>query len=263
MTLDAETSAAYYQALQLPPGSSAEQIHAQYRVLAKRYHPDRNPHRREWSEEHLRRLNEAYHALADADAPPPLSAAPPPPAAWGQSAKAGPEPPLRPPLARRVLRYSAVVGLVCAVSVAYSTWSQSLPLSPVPVPSAVPSAPPPAAPAPPPARGEQAMLTAKFSAESVGVDDLVARASLLVARVNAESQHAPGSRRPQKSEQLAADVLELSHLQHFVRSGLEDLQTPTLQDLHRAKAADLQLALFQLKRQQHLVSAEVASFPIR
>lgn len=263
MTLDSETSAAYYEALQLPPGSSAAQIHAQYRFLAKRYHPDRNPHRREWSEEHLRRLNEAYHALADVDALSPPSAAPAPPAASPPSAKAEPEPVLRPRLGRRVLRYLAVVGLVCGVSVAYSTWSQSLPLSPAPVPSAAVPAPLPAAPAPPPAEGEQAALTAKFSAESVGVNDLVARASLIVTHVNAESQHAPGSRRPQKSELLAADLLELSRLQQSVRTGLEDLGTPTTPDLHRTQVADLQLALFQLARQQHLVNAETASFPAK
>jgi len=263
MTLDAETSAAYYEALQLPPGSSPQQIHAQYRHLAKLYHPDRNPHRREWSEGQLRRLNEAYHALAESSAllPPPAAAAPPIPPP--QHAPVRPEPAPRPRLGRRILRYGAVVGVVCAASIAYANWPQSLPMPTAPQTSAALSPSPPAALPNLPADGEQAVLTEKFSTENVGIDDLVTRASLLVAQVNAEMQHAPQSRRPQKAEQLAADALELSRLQRSVRAGLEDLRTPTSQDLHRTQVADLQVALFQLGRQQRLVDAETASFPVK
>ncbi len=280
MTLDAETSASYFETLQLTPGSSPQQIHAQYRHLAKLYHPDRNPDRRAWSEERLRRLNEAYHGLADTH-----TASPPPagfagPAAWPQSAPVEPEHSLRPRVLRRVLRYLAIVGLVCGVSVAYSNWSQSpqgmtaAPVTNVAPPPAVsiepPAALPPASPdtpavppVKPPGQGQEAALSARFGVEDVGVDAAVLRAAQIVRRVNAETQRAPQSRRTQKAEQLAADALELSRLQHSIRSGLHDLRAPTTQDLHRGQIADLQLALFQLARQQHLVTDEVAAFPAK
>lgn len=285
MTPDAQTSADCLEALQLPPGSSAQQIHAQYRRLAKQYHPDRNPHRREWSEERLRRLNAAYHALAEAGAAQaPFAssagaaqapaAAPSPPASWPQSAPAVPEQPLRGRAARRVLRSLAVVGLVCGASVAYSNWQQPppMPLAPdsgaafslsPPAAPAGPLVPSPAAPALPPVRAKPAALAAKFAEEGIKVDASVARAKRIVGHVDAELQHAPQSRRPQRAEQLAADALELSRLQQSIRSGLEDLRAPNSSDLRRIQAAYLQLALFQLKRQQHLVNAETASFPAK
>lgn len=149
MTPDTDIAAGHLDTLHLPPGSSAPQIRAQYRRLAKMYHPDRNPHRRAWSEEQSRRLNEAYHALthpadafgdfASAPASANLASAPasidpadnparapmPDATARPPSAPAAPQPP---PLgARRLLRSAALVGLVCVGSIAYSTWSQSSP----------------------------------------------------------------------------------------------------------------------------------------
>jgi len=263
MTLDAETFASYYAALQLPPGSSAEQLHAQYRRLAKRYHPDRNPHRREWSEQQLRRLNEAYHALADPRALLPPSAAPAPPAARPQNAPAAPEQSARPRLGRRLLRYAALVGGVCAISIAYSNRPQS-PQMTSPMQTGVALSPPPAAvPSSPPAEHDQAMPPEKSGTENSGAADSVARASLIVTHVNAEMQHAPQSRRPQRAEQLAADVLELSRLQQSIRTSRAELRRPTTRDLHRTQVADLRLALFQLERQRRLVNAETASFPAK
>lgn len=284
MTLDAQTYAACYDALQLPPGSSPQQIRAQYRRLAKAWHPDRNPQRREWSEEHLRRLNEAYHVLTHAQAAPPppftgADAAPPSAPAHGVPSSlrppAAPERPARLPTPRRALRYAALVGVVCAASVAYSNWPQSPQMMPAPTsrapapfsPPALSSAASPPQPSPlsaaSPAPPSQASLEARFAASAANVDYSLARASQIVSRVNAALQHAPQSRRPQRAEQLAADALELRRLQHSVRAALEDMPAAASPDLQRTQIADVQLALFQMARQQHLVNAEVAAFPVK
>ncbi len=263
MTLDADTFARYYEALQLPPDSSPQQIRAQYRHLAKLYHPDRNPHRREWSEQQLRRLNEAYHALSGSRAVLPPPAVPAPPAAGPQAPRRRPEQAVRPRFGCRLVRYLAVVVVVCVISIAYSNLPQSLQTTTGPESSAAVSSSPSAAPITPPDDEDKAVPTAKFSAEDSSVDASVARASQVVAHVDAETEHAPQSSRPQRAEQLAADVLELSRLQQSVRTGREELRTPTSQDLHRTQVADLQLALFQRERQQHLVDAETASFPVK
>ncbi len=255
MTPDADLSTNYHEALQLPPGSTAEQIHAQYRRLAKKYHPDRNPHRREWSEQQLRRLNEAYHALS---APVATNTG-----TQGTGAAPAPVSPALPHLWRRAVRYLAVAGIVCAAGVAYTDWSQSLPIRSSPDVSMAQTPQPPVAPAVSPGGTDQASLAAKFAEKNSGVDLLASRASQIVAHVNAEPLPASQSRRPQKAEQLAADVLELTRLQQSIRSGLVLLRTPTTDDLHRTQVADLQLALFQLDRQQRLVNAETVSFPAK
>ena len=54
----------YYEVLGIPRGADPETIHRAYRRLAQRWHPDRNPHDPRASEM-FRRLNEAYHVLAD------------------------------------------------------------------------------------------------------------------------------------------------------------------------------------------------------
>jgi curved DNA-binding protein CbpA len=54
----------YYQVLELPRGSSAEEIKASYRRLAMKWHPDRNAGSRE-AEERFKAISEAYSVLSD------------------------------------------------------------------------------------------------------------------------------------------------------------------------------------------------------
>lgn len=335
---DAETTHFYYDILQLSPGSSRQQIQAQYRRLAKQFHPDRNPHRREWAEERLRVLNEAYHALANANA---LSSASERDRASAPSAPAAAVEPAatRPYPARRALRYVVAVSLVCGVSVAYSNWSQTLQSAPwasttsaarmraapsesdasaptalgtsgasapmtainsdnsAPIPPIIMDNPAPvapaaardtsAAPAPPALAAGDARLSdasadsravpvptpsndaapetlaLQFSQQNARVNQAVAQATRVVSHVNGQFSHVPQSRRPQRAEQLAADTLELARLQRFVRGGLRDLRAPTSADLYRTQVADLQMALFQMQKQAHLVRADLAAFPAK
>lgn len=59
----------YYDLLEVPPDASAEQIKAAYRILVQLHHPDRlqqvNPSVRQYAEEKLKRINEAYTVLSD------------------------------------------------------------------------------------------------------------------------------------------------------------------------------------------------------
>jgi curved DNA-binding protein CbpA len=57
----------YYAILELFPACSDEQIKAQYRKLARQYHPDVNPNDRMGATERLRQINEAYEVLSDPD----------------------------------------------------------------------------------------------------------------------------------------------------------------------------------------------------
>jgi tetratricopeptide (TPR) repeat protein len=57
----------YYQILELPPNASPRRIKEQYRMLAKRYHPDRlsSPLERARLETKFKEINEAYEALSE------------------------------------------------------------------------------------------------------------------------------------------------------------------------------------------------------
>lgn len=52
----------YYQALQMPPASTTEDLHEAYKMLALALHPDRCPGR----EEEFKALAEAWSVLKDA-----------------------------------------------------------------------------------------------------------------------------------------------------------------------------------------------------
>ncbi len=60
----------YYEILDVPPDASAEQIRSAYRILVQLHHPDRlqqvSPGVRQYAEERLKKINEAYHVLGDA-----------------------------------------------------------------------------------------------------------------------------------------------------------------------------------------------------
>jgi curved DNA-binding protein CbpA len=53
----------YYQVLGVSPTASAEEIHSAYRMLARQYHPDRNPSPR--AAVSMALLNEAFAVLSD------------------------------------------------------------------------------------------------------------------------------------------------------------------------------------------------------
>lgn len=54
----------FYEILGIPRTADQAQIRAAYKKLAKEYHPDANP-RNPGGEEHFKKINEAYHTLAD------------------------------------------------------------------------------------------------------------------------------------------------------------------------------------------------------
>ena len=54
----------YYDVLGVARGASDEEIKKAYRVLAKKFHPDRNPGNKE-AEEHFKEAQEAYEILSD------------------------------------------------------------------------------------------------------------------------------------------------------------------------------------------------------
>lgn len=54
-----------YGVLQTSPSAESSAIQAAYRKLAFQYHPDRNPERRDWAEEQMKRLNAAYYVLSN------------------------------------------------------------------------------------------------------------------------------------------------------------------------------------------------------
>ncbi|NLI90988.1 MAG: DnaJ domain-containing protein [Peptococcaceae bacterium] len=54
----------YYKILGVSPQADNKEIKKAYQVLAKKYHPDKNPGNKE-AEEKFKEINEAYHAIAD------------------------------------------------------------------------------------------------------------------------------------------------------------------------------------------------------
>jgi curved DNA-binding protein len=56
----------YYQTLGVNKNASDEEIKRAYRKLAMKYHPDRNPNKKE-AEERFKEINEAYAVLSDKD----------------------------------------------------------------------------------------------------------------------------------------------------------------------------------------------------
>ncbi|RMF49677.1 MAG: J domain-containing protein [Chloroflexota bacterium] len=56
----------YYKILGVSRNASAEEIKKDYRNLARRYHPDRNPNNKE-AEARFKQINEAYEVLSDAE----------------------------------------------------------------------------------------------------------------------------------------------------------------------------------------------------
>ncbi len=52
-----------YQVLQVAPSCEQEVVHAAYRVLAQKYHPDRDPSRH--AQKRMAQLNEAYAVIRD------------------------------------------------------------------------------------------------------------------------------------------------------------------------------------------------------
>src|SRR5262245_65677568 len=59
----------YYEILDIPPSATDEQIRAAYRILVQLHHPDRlqqmSPAVREYAEERLKKINQAYSVLGD------------------------------------------------------------------------------------------------------------------------------------------------------------------------------------------------------
>lgn len=54
----------YYNVLGVGKNASDEEIKRAYRKLAMKYHPDRNPNKKE-AEERFKEINEAYAVLSD------------------------------------------------------------------------------------------------------------------------------------------------------------------------------------------------------
>ena len=55
----------YYKILGISRDASAEEIKQQYRKMALKYHPDRNPDNKKESEETFKKVNQAYEVLSD------------------------------------------------------------------------------------------------------------------------------------------------------------------------------------------------------
>lgn len=58
-----ETRASYYEILRVSPNASDADIKRAYHTLAKKHHPDRNPHNRRLAELRFRLISEAYAGL--------------------------------------------------------------------------------------------------------------------------------------------------------------------------------------------------------
>lgn len=62
-----EPGADYYDVLQVSPTADSGEIRRAFRQLVLECHPDKNPGRRQWSEQRIRQLIKAYEVLGDAD----------------------------------------------------------------------------------------------------------------------------------------------------------------------------------------------------
>ena len=80
----------------MQPHAEGDAIQASYRRLALLYHPDRNPERRVWAEERMKRVNAAYAVLSNAKRRQTYDRR-----RFGMS---GPRPPSRPPAAPAATR---------------------------------------------------------------------------------------------------------------------------------------------------------------
>jgi curved DNA-binding protein CbpA len=58
-----ENTASYYDTLNVSPKCSDDDIKRAYHMLAKQFHPDRNPNNRYQAEQRFRLINEAYAQL--------------------------------------------------------------------------------------------------------------------------------------------------------------------------------------------------------
>lgn len=61
----ANSSASYYQLLQIKPEASAQELRSAFRTLSKRYHPDTTELPEQEAREAFRRLQQAYVTLSD------------------------------------------------------------------------------------------------------------------------------------------------------------------------------------------------------
>jgi len=52
-----------YRILQIGQSSSDEEVSRSFKAMAMKYHPDKNPQRREWANEQMTVLNTAYSTL--------------------------------------------------------------------------------------------------------------------------------------------------------------------------------------------------------
>ncbi len=71
----------YYLFLNVSSGATDEEISAAYKKLAFKFHPDKNPHRAEWANQAMTKLNVAYSTIMScrfSEEPPPDKPAPPP-----------------------------------------------------------------------------------------------------------------------------------------------------------------------------------------
>jgi DnaJ-class molecular chaperone len=57
----------YYKILEVDRNATDDEIIKAYRTLSKKYHPDKNPEKKEWAEENFKRINEAKNVLLDPD----------------------------------------------------------------------------------------------------------------------------------------------------------------------------------------------------
>ncbi len=60
-------TASYYDILNVSPKASDDEIKRAYHILAKQFHPDRNPQNRRMAELRFRAINEAYASLRTRD----------------------------------------------------------------------------------------------------------------------------------------------------------------------------------------------------